>query len=153
MTSQLFPFHVDVHVRGYEIDVFGHVNNAIYLNWLEHARWSMVGKSGVLDPSQDVLAVLRHLTIDFQRETRLGDLVRVSLWPRKVGNSSFTLGGSIHIVTAQEPSRANKLAVLATQVIACVQRGGGKAAVPHAWRQHFPAQDPGEGAPANLTSP
>ena len=31
----------EFNVRGYELDSFGHVNNAVYLNYLEQARWEM----------------------------------------------------------------------------------------------------------------
>lgn len=32
----------DFTVRGYELDSFGHVNNAVYVNYLEEARWKMI---------------------------------------------------------------------------------------------------------------
>lgn len=32
----------DFCVRGYELDSFGHVNNAVYLNYMEEARWKMM---------------------------------------------------------------------------------------------------------------
>lgn len=31
---------IEIRVRGYHIDVFGHVNNARYLEFLEEARWA-----------------------------------------------------------------------------------------------------------------
>lgn len=31
-----------ITVRGYEIDSFGHVNNAVYLNYCEQARWEIL---------------------------------------------------------------------------------------------------------------
>ena len=91
--------------------------------------------------------MLRHLTLDYRRETRLHDQLRITLWPRRVGNSSFTLGGSIHILAAEDERRAGQVAALATQVIACVGPDGGKVSVPDAWRQHFPTTDPGESPP------
>ena len=30
----IFPFRVVIEARGYEMDSYGHVNNAVYLNWL-----------------------------------------------------------------------------------------------------------------------
>lgn len=36
-----------LEVRGYELDSFGHVNNAVYLNYLEHARWKMLNQEGI----------------------------------------------------------------------------------------------------------
>ncbi|OFZ54933.1 MAG: hypothetical protein A2428_00590 [Bdellovibrionales bacterium RIFOXYC1_FULL_54_43] len=34
-------------VRGYELDSFGHVNHAVYFNYLEHARWSLLEQEGI----------------------------------------------------------------------------------------------------------
>ena len=36
-------------VRGYELDSFGHVNNAVYLNYLEQARWEIIEQLGLLE--------------------------------------------------------------------------------------------------------
>ena len=36
-----------IHARGYELDSFGHVNHAVYIQYLEHARWEMLRSEGV----------------------------------------------------------------------------------------------------------
>ena len=36
-------------VRGYELDSFGHVNNAVYLNYMEQARWELLKDSGLYE--------------------------------------------------------------------------------------------------------
>ncbi len=36
---------IEIKVRGYHLDLFGHVNNARYLEFLEEARWAMFEKS------------------------------------------------------------------------------------------------------------
>jgi thioesterase-3 len=35
-------FTTELQVRGYELDGYGHVNHAVYLNYAEFARWRMV---------------------------------------------------------------------------------------------------------------
>ncbi|MBI3542597.1 MAG: acyl-CoA thioesterase [Deltaproteobacteria bacterium] len=35
-------FRTEFQVRGYELDGYGHVNHAVYLNYAEHARWQMI---------------------------------------------------------------------------------------------------------------
>ena len=144
---ELFPFRVEIAVRGYEVDSFGHVNNAVYLNWLEHARWSLVGPVGVLPKEPEVLPIVRHVELDFRHETRLGDVLSVALWPRAIRNTSFTIGGSITIVKALDTARQGLEATLATQVITCVTRGVGKTPVPASWRRLFPDADPGPQTP------
>jgi YbgC/YbaW family acyl-CoA thioester hydrolase len=143
--KQPFLVCVEVAVRGYEIDVFNHVNNAVYLHWLEHARWGLVGPEGILPEEPGILPIVRHVELDFQAETRLGDVVSIGLWPRSRRTTSFTLGGQIRITKALDPKRQGVIATLATQVITCVKRGAGKTPVPDSWGAVFPAEDPGPG--------
>ena len=35
-------FSTDINIRGYHIDVFGHMNNARYLELMEEARWRYI---------------------------------------------------------------------------------------------------------------
>ena len=143
-----FPFSVEFPVRGYEVDAFHHVNNAVYLNWLEHARWELGQAGGFPGWDSTTQPVVRHVELDYQREVLFGDVVRVTLWPRRVGNSSFTLGCSIRVVQSKKPERAGLLAMLASTTLVVVRvDGSGKASLSDAWRAIFPAQDPGPEPP------
>ncbi len=42
-------FKYNFEVRGYELDAFGHVNNAVYLNYLEQARWEIMKEIGLYE--------------------------------------------------------------------------------------------------------
>lgn len=142
---EAFPFSVDLMVRGYELDAWNHVNNAVYMQWLEHARWEMSRRLQLdMFAGGGVLPVIRYVDLDFRTETRLGDSLRVSLWPRSLGRTSFTLGGAIRILDTDPPhDRAGNLALVSTQVLTCIEPGHGKVAVPEAWRAMFPEGDPG----------
>jgi acyl-CoA thioester hydrolase len=68
-------------VRGYETDMLGHLNQAVYLSYAEHARWSMLQAAGVgLEEliRQDVGPVVLETTIRYRRELRAGDEVEVT---------------------------------------------------------------------------
>ena len=39
-------FKIRFQVRGYELDGYGHVNHAVYFNYMEYARWCMIEESG-----------------------------------------------------------------------------------------------------------
>ena len=41
-------YHFKIRVRGNELDSYGHVNNAIYLNYTEQARWELFNELGLL---------------------------------------------------------------------------------------------------------
>jgi YbgC/YbaW family acyl-CoA thioester hydrolase len=145
-----FPFSVEVRVRGYELDSFGHANNSAYLNWIEHARWEMVRLGRLDELFGEILPVARHVTLDYRAETFVGEKLRITLWPRRVGRTSFTFGGSIHVVESSLPGRQGKLALLATVVLVCTRPGVGKVPVPESWRRVFPPEDPGPEPPEEV---
>lgn len=75
------PFSVPVTVRGYETDTQGHLNQSVYLNYAEHARWSMLQAAGIRQAdlvARGVGPVALETTIRFQRELLAGDEVTVT---------------------------------------------------------------------------
>ncbi|MFC0039862.1 acyl-CoA thioesterase [Actinomadura rayongensis] len=74
-------FTVPVTVRGYELDTQGHLNQAVYLQYAEHARWECLRAAGVsLDALRATGAgpVVLETTVKYRRELRGGDAVTVS---------------------------------------------------------------------------
>ncbi|MFG3132379.1 acyl-CoA thioesterase [Streptomyces tendae] len=75
------PFSVPVTVRGYETDTQGHLNQSVYLNYAEHARWSLLRAAGIRQAelvASGVGPVALETTIRFRRELLAGDEVTVS---------------------------------------------------------------------------
>ncbi|MFI6282788.1 acyl-CoA thioesterase [Streptomyces sp. NPDC050988] len=75
------PFSVPVTVRGYETDVQGHVNQAVYVNYAEHARWSLLQAAGITQAglaAKGVGPVSLEMTVRYRRELRAGDEVEVT---------------------------------------------------------------------------
>lgn len=74
-------FRTRIAVRGYELDTQGHLNQAVYLNYAEHARWEYLARFGI---TQRGLAAARigpvqlECTVRYLRELRGGDEVDVS---------------------------------------------------------------------------
>ncbi|MFF3492660.1 acyl-CoA thioesterase [Streptomyces sp. NPDC002795] len=74
-------FSVPVEVRGYEIDVNGHLNQAVYLQYAEHARWSLLRRAGLDEGAlldRGVGPVVLETNIRYLRELHAGDVVDVS---------------------------------------------------------------------------
>lgn len=78
-----------IEIRWRDMDAFGHVNNSVYLNYLEDARDAWLGS--VLGEAGSLLDfVLARVAIDFRRELHQDDvavIVRCSL--ARIGNSSI----------------------------------------------------------------
>lgn len=75
------PFTVPVTVRGYEIDTQGHLNQAVYLQYGEHARWSVLKAAGIEQAAmvaRGVGPVVLEQTVRYLRELRAGDEATVS---------------------------------------------------------------------------
>ncbi|MGW1891463.1 acyl-CoA thioesterase [Streptomyces sp. NPDC002004] len=75
------PFSVDVVVRGYETDTQGHLNQAVYLQYAEHARWSLLQRAGIGQTDlvgKGVGPVTLETTVRYRHELRAGDEVDVT---------------------------------------------------------------------------
>ena len=67
------PFRVRVTVRGYELDTQGHLNQAVYLQYAEHARWECLRASGIGQNqliAGGVGPVALEVTVRYLRELR-----------------------------------------------------------------------------------
>ncbi|MFE1457936.1 acyl-CoA thioesterase [Streptomyces sp. NPDC058735] len=75
------PFSVPVTVRGYETDVQGHLNQAVYLHYAEHARWALLQAAGISQArlmATGVGPVALETTVRYRRELLAGDEVEVT---------------------------------------------------------------------------
>jgi acyl-CoA thioester hydrolase len=77
------PHVIELEVEAQDIDAYDHVNNAVYLSWLDRAAWSHSAALGV--PLERCLGVRRGMAalrteIDFARAALAGDRVRVATW-------------------------------------------------------------------------
>lgn len=74
MTSEQ-PHKTAITVRGYELDSYGHVNNAVYLQYLEQARWLFMRDRGYLEKinNDELYLVVTETSIRYIREAVLFD--------------------------------------------------------------------------------
>ena len=73
-------FEIQLQVQAADIDELGHVNNVVYLRWVQDAavaHW----RSGTTPQEQSEVAwvVLRH-EIDYKRPARLGETIVARTW-------------------------------------------------------------------------
>jgi acyl-CoA thioester hydrolase len=77
------PHIVELDVEPADIDAYDHVNNSVYLSWLDRAAWSHSAALGI--PLQECIGIRRgmaaHRTeIDYLRSAVLGDRIAVGTW-------------------------------------------------------------------------
>jgi acyl-CoA thioester hydrolase len=87
--SDFAQVHVDVEVRFRDTDAMGHVNNAVYLSYLEVARQKYWREVMGLEDFRKVDLILVRSEIDYRSPVITGETVRVHLKITRLGNSSF----------------------------------------------------------------
>lgn len=105
------PFTTQIRVRHYEMDTLGHVNNAVYQHYLEHAAIEHLEHLGFsLDRYRELggVFVMRRIEIDYLRSAAAGDQLEISTWieqmrgPRAVRRYEIRLAGSGEILLKAE---------------------------------------------------
>jgi|tagenome__1003787_1003787.scaffolds.fasta_scaffold20668494_2 acyl-CoA thioester hydrolase len=75
-----------------DLDGFGHVNNAVYLTYIENARVAFLAdRVGPFPEPQAIGNVMATVTVTFHAPARYGDVMSVAVDCPTVGNSSFEL--------------------------------------------------------------
>ena len=123
-----------IQIRFTDIDVFGHVNNAIYAELFDTARYTFIK---VLLPDLDPKGrsiVLVHLDTDFRKQILFTDRICVETWINKVGERSVGMGQ--RIVNEEDGSvHAESSSVLSTYDAALQQ----SFPMPEKWRKALEA--------------
>lgn len=99
--AALDPWRYSVRwpVRQYELDLLGHVNNAVYLNWveqvaIEHVEALGFGREWSL--AHGGVWVVREHHVTYHRPVGYGDVVLVTTLPQKIGGVRGVRRTEIH---------------------------------------------------------
>ena len=82
-----------IKVRGYHLDLYRHVNNARYLEFLEEARWSFLETRGDLDALEKngyAFAVV-NININYRRAAYMGEMLCIATSVKTIGQRSCAM--------------------------------------------------------------
>ncbi len=81
---------IEIKVRGYHVDLYGHVNNARYLEFVEEARWEFA--EGSLDlaqwQEQGIGFSIVNISINFRRPAFMGEVLQIHTHLSQLGKTS-----------------------------------------------------------------
>jgi len=97
MESTQYTYYHPIVVRYGDLDPQGHVNNVVYLTYLESARLGYYQQVGIYHPDSRLLTgmVVVHNEIDYLASIRFGQGVRVGLRVESLGTKSITFAFQI----------------------------------------------------------
>jgi acyl-CoA thioester hydrolase len=87
-----------IQVRLTDIDILGHVNNSMYLNYFEMTRVHYFNQ--LVGPDWDWMengVVLVQNEVQYHLPVFLADAPQIQMFCTKIGNKSFTLGYKLYV--------------------------------------------------------
>jgi len=89
-----------IKVRGYHLDVFSHVNNARYLEFLEEARWHAFEEENItteIFAQKGIAFAVVNINISYKFPAGLGHILRIETVLKSKGSRSITLSQKIFL--------------------------------------------------------
>ena len=82
-------YTVPIEVRFNDIDGLGHVNNALYLTYLEHARMRFFTQVAGSKSERDFPFILAMAALDYKAPIKMGSSPVVKFWTARIGGKSW----------------------------------------------------------------
>jgi acyl-CoA thioester hydrolase len=124
-----------IEIRWRDVDHYGHVNNAVYLTYLEEVRDEWLART-LADPEMVWAYVLAHVSIDFRREVvQADDEVIASCRLESIGSSSVRTREEVRTAAGTLAAEASSVIVArdlkkgASRLIADAERARFEAAL------------------------
>lgn len=99
--AEIRPFltALDFEVKTYDVDFASHVNNQVYIRWLEDLRFELLKRHYPLEPQLQagVVPLLTRTDITYRRAIRLFEPVRGVMWMHKVSAMRIYLTAKITV--------------------------------------------------------
>jgi acyl-CoA thioester hydrolase len=119
-------------VRFRDVDAKGHVNNAVFLTYMESARVAFLVELGAVSGLEDLSFIVARIEIDFRAPIAFGDEVEVGVRASRFGSKSFDLD--------YELRAGGRLVAEAKSVCVGYDYGTGETVpIPDSWRERLAA--------------
>ena len=99
-------FKVEMEVRDYECDMEGIVNNAVYMNYLEHARHGLLKQKGISFAEltkRGIHLVVIRIEADYLFPLRSGDKFIVTASMERISKMRFGFNQEIYKLDDNKP--------------------------------------------------
>lgn len=96
---------IEIKVRGYHVDIYSHVNNARYLEFLEEGRWAAFENMGDVKEilSKGYALTVVNININYISSATAGDILVIKTDLVKTGTKSITVSQKIFRKNGMDP--------------------------------------------------
>ena len=84
-------------VRFRDLDALGHVNNAVFLTYIESARVAFLVGLGAATTLEDMALIVARIEIDFRAPVGFGEEVEIEVRASRFGDKSFDLDYELRV--------------------------------------------------------
>ncbi len=127
-----FRHHTSVEVRFRDLDAMRHVNNAVYLTYLEHARLRYLRDViGIANPRSLAMTVA-SITCDYLSPVHMGETLEIATRVDWIGRTSLSMS---HVITALKDDR--QVARASSVLVAYDYRAERSRPVDDEWRRNL----------------
>jgi len=127
-----FDFVHEEPVRFRDIDAMGHVNNAVFLTYIESARAAYFWHLGIARSLEDLTLVVARVEIDFRAPVGFPEVVDVGVRAGRFGEKSFGLDHELRV-------RGELVAEAKTVLVAYDYDQAQTVEIPAEWREKLAA--------------
>jgi acyl-CoA thioester hydrolase len=121
-----------------DLDGFGHVNNAVYLTYVENARVAYLREVVGAATIAEIANVMATVTLTFREPLGYGDELEIGVRTSRVGGKSFGLEYEVWTADGRLAAEASTVQVMFDS------EAGQSMAVPETWRAALVAYDAGD---------
>jgi acyl-CoA thioester hydrolase len=119
-------------VRFRDLDALGHVNNAVFLTYIESARVAFLIDLGAATTLEDMAIIVARIEIDFRAPVGFGEEVEIEVRASRFGDKSFDLDYELRV--------GGKIVAEAKSVLVGYDYDKGETVtIPDDWRERLAA--------------
>ena len=134
--TQSFQYQTQIPIRYRDMDTLGHVNNVVYLTYIEQARIEYFADLQLWDGDASELGlILAKSTVSYRAPLTIHDkIVRIDTRISRLGNKSFDME---HQLTCIRDEKIITIAEAQIVMVVFDYIGNQTIAIPDAWRKRI----------------
>ena len=107
-----YPLHVEIQTRWRDLDAFGHVNNAVFVTYIENARGTLFKRWNLPFDGTGQSLIVAAITIDYHQQLKHPTNIIAGQKITRIGNSSFDIETTLFNKNNQEHPIATSTVVV-----------------------------------------